>query len=94
MIQQAKISNAVSRLESKIEKYDSEDDFKISSRSIHGSFGNQYIERVDRELLHGAQVDFALKSVNGYLDIIELKTPDAGVVKFDDSHDNWVPRAD
>jgi len=52
-----------------------------------------WVERVDRELLHRQEVDFALKSINGYLDIIELKTPNAGAVKYDDSHDNWVPRA-
>lgn len=93
MIQQAKISNAVSQLESKIEDFESEDNFQNLFEKHTWFFGNQYIEGVDRELLHGAEVDFALKSVNGYLDIIELKTPDADVVKFDSSHDNWVPRA-
>jgi len=93
MIQQAKISNAVSQLESKIEDFESEDDFQNLFEKHTWFFSNQYIEGVDRELLHGAEVDFALKSVNGYLDMIELKTPDSDVVKFDSSHDNWVPRA-
>jgi hypothetical protein len=66
MIQQAKISNAVSQLESLIGEYDSEDDFQDLFEKHPWFFGNQYIERVDRELLHGAQVDFALKSINGY----------------------------
>jgi hypothetical protein len=93
MIQQAKISNAVSQLQSKIEDDNSEDDFQDLFEKYPWFFGNQYIDRVDRELLPGAQVDFALKSINGYLDIIELKTPDADIVRFDGSHDNWVPRA-
>lgn len=93
MIQQAKISNAVSRLESKIDAYDSENDFQDLFKKHSWFFGNQYINRVDRELLPGQEVDFALESVNGYLDIFELKTPNAGVVKFDASHDNWVPKA-
>lgn len=55
-------------------------------------FGSEYSELIDkRQLTLGMQIDFPLRrTVDGYLDIIEIKTPLHGteLFDFDKDHDN------
>lgn len=50
-------------------------------------FGHEYVRRLDvRELTKGNEVDFCMESVDGYYDIIEIKTPAKQVLVEDSSH--------
>lgn len=64
----------------------------------HWIFGSEYSELLDkRNLVVGQQLDFPLRrTVDGYLDIIEIKTPLKGRSGFirDASHDNHYPGSD
>ena len=64
----------------------------------HWIFGSEYSELLDkRNLVVGQQLDFPLRrTVDGYLDVIEIKTPLNGKSGFirDTSHDNFYPGAD
>jgi hypothetical protein len=61
-------------------------------------FGSEYSELLDkRNLVVGQQLDFPLRrTVDGYLDVIEIKTPLKGKSGFirDASHDNHYPGSD
>jgi hypothetical protein len=53
-------------------------------------FGHQYIERINiRELTKGDELDFCMKSADGYYDVIEIKTPDKTVMVEDTSHGTY-----
>jgi len=64
----------------------------------HWIFGSEYSELLDkRNLVVGQQLDFPLRrTVDGYLDVIEIKTPLKGKSGFirDASHDNYYPGSD
>lgn len=64
----------------------------------HWMFGSEYSELLDkRNLVVGQQLDFPLRrTVDGYLDVIEIKTPLKGKSGFirDTSHDNYYPGSD
>ena len=60
-------------------------------------FGSEYSRRERRKLVVGQQLDFPLRrTVDGYLDAIEIKTPLNGQSGFnwDRSHDNYYPSAE
>lgn len=53
-------------------------------------FGQEYVSRLDiRELTRGDEVDFCMESVDGFYDIIEIKTPQQNVLVQDTSHDTY-----
>lgn len=55
-------------------------------------FGSEYSELLKpRELARGIQVDFPLRlTIDGYLEIIEIKTPNADVLKYQRSRGLYV----
>lgn len=61
-------------------------------------FGSEYSELLDRRVwVRDQQQDFALRrTVDGYLEIVEIKTPLAGktLFRYDRSHDCYVPQAE
>ena len=64
----------------------------------HWLFGSEYSELLDkRTLVVGQQLDFPLRrTVDGYLDVIEIKTPLNGESGFiwNSSHKNFFPGSD
>jgi hypothetical protein len=61
-------------------------------------FGSEYSARVDqRRFTRDEQQDFMLRrTVDGYLEIIEIKTPLQGkpLFNYDNSHDSFYPRSE
>ncbi|WP_276301720.1 Shedu immune nuclease family protein [Halorussus lipolyticus] len=58
-------------------------------------FGQEYVTHLDlRELTRDEEVDFCLESVDGYYDVIEIKTPSKTVLVEDGSHDTYKASAD
>jgi hypothetical protein len=91
MIQHARIRQGVERLEKLVEAEEVEQEFQDHLDDHKWFFGSRYIRDHDRYILGKKEVDFALESINGYLDIIELKRPQHTVVRFDDSHEMYYP---
>jgi len=57
-------------------------------------FGVDYIKKHDpRKIAFGSEADLLMESVDGYLDLIELKRPNHELFKFDDSHKCFSPHA-
>lgn len=58
-------------------------------------FGTSYIGREDpRKIGLHEQVDIILRSVDGYLDIVELKRPSVDVLRYGGGRDMWYWSAD
>jgi len=58
-------------------------------------FGIDYIKKHDfRKIALGSEGDLLMESVDGYLDLIELKRPKHELFKFDDSHKCFYPHPD
>lgn len=91
MIQHARIRLGVEKLEELVEDEEVEQEFQDHLADHKWFFGSRYVREHDRYILGKKEVDFALESINGYLDIIELKRPQHAVVRFDDSHDMYYP---
>jgi hypothetical protein len=94
MIQHARIRSGVSELERLVEQECKSESVKENAFQEHFDdhlwfFGNRYIGEIDRHLLGTKEVDFALKSLNGYLDIIELKRPHHDVVRSLKNQDHY-----
>ncbi len=55
-------------------------------------FGIEYIKKHDaRKIALFSEGDILMESVDGYLDLIELKRPINSILKFDDSHSCYYP---
>jgi hypothetical protein len=55
-------------------------------------FGIEYIKKHDvRKIALFSEGDILMESVDGYLDLIELKRPIHSILKFDDSHSCFYP---
>lgn len=53
-------------------------------------FGTEYVRKINlREIEPSAKIDLALETVDGFLDILELKQPKVELLQFDKSHDTW-----
>jgi hypothetical protein len=91
MIQHARIRQGVKKLEELVEDEEVEREFQEHLDDHKWFFGSRYIKEHDRYILGKKEVDFALESINGYLDFIELKRPQHAVVRFDDSHEMYYP---
>jgi hypothetical protein len=91
MIQHARIRQGVEKLEELVEAEEVEKEFQDHLDDHKWFFGSRYIKEHDRYILGKKEVDFALESINGYLDFIELKRPQHAVVRFDESHETYYP---
>lgn len=53
-------------------------------------FGTEHTKRLDlRDIDTQATIDIALQTSDGFIDILELKIPEAKVLLFDKSHKTW-----
>lgn len=58
-------------------------------------FGVDYIKKHDaRKIAIFSEADILMESVDGYLDLIELKRPKHHLLKFDSSHSCYFPHTD
>ncbi|MGI9528025.1 MAG: Shedu anti-phage system protein SduA domain-containing protein [Weeksellaceae bacterium] len=58
-------------------------------------FGIEYIRKHDaRQIALFSEGDLLMQSVDGYLDLIELKRPKHSILKYDRSHDCYYPHPD
>ena len=91
-------SKALTRFKEMVEGNASEHDFQKFLQENHWLFGSEYSELLDkRNLVVGQQLDFPLRrTVDGYLDVIEIKTPLDGKSGFnhDRSHDTYYPSSE
>jgi hypothetical protein len=89
---------AIIQLKKMIEDNLPERDYQKFLEENHWIFGSEYSELINkRSLVVGQQLDFPLRrTVDGYLDVIEIKTPLKGKSGFirDGSHDNYYPGTD
>ncbi|MCY3857742.1 MAG: DUF4263 domain-containing protein [Gammaproteobacteria bacterium] len=89
-INYVRYAEALNRFKGMVERNAPEQDFQTFLEENHWLFGSEYSELIDkRTLVVGQQLDFLLrKTVDGYLEVIEIKTPldgASGLVK-DTSH--------
>ena len=55
-------------------------------------FGVEYIEKYDfRQIAFHSEADLLMKSMDGFLDLIELKRPNCELLKYDRSHNCYYP---
>lgn len=94
MLQHARIQRGLKELETLVENNETEKEFQDHLDNHRWFFGSRYIDKHDRHILGKKEVDFALESLNGYLDIIELKRPQHTVVRYDDDHDMYFPASE
>ncbi|MDB5133780.1 MAG: hypothetical protein JWP37_383 [Mucilaginibacter sp.] len=58
-------------------------------------FGIEYIKKHEaRKIAMFSEADMLMQSIDGFLDLIELKRPTCGLFKFDDSHSSYYPSTD
>jgi hypothetical protein len=58
-------------------------------------FGIEYIRKHDeRKIALSSEADLLMETVDGYLDLIELKRPNHELLKFDSSHKCYYPHSD
>lgn len=90
---------AHSRLKSKLDEFsqlideeEREQEYQDFLEQNSWLFGSNYVGKVNfRSITYAEEVDFCLKSVDGYFDVIEIKRPQHKVLKKDESHDNFYP---
>ena len=89
---------AVEKLESLIKSDAKESDFQVLLTENTWMFGSSYCQLLDRrDWVLGEQQDFMVKrTIDGYLELIEIKTPLNGKPLFlkDPSHNNFYPRSE
>jgi Domain of unknown function (DUF4263) len=55
-------------------------------------FGSEYVGRIERRQFGiDSQGDFLLQTADNFIDLFELKRPTADVLRWDESHNAWVP---
>lgn len=58
-------------------------------------FGVEYVKKYDaRKIALFSEGDLLMESVDGYLDLIELKRPKHNILKYDNSHSCYYPHPD
>ena len=58
-------------------------------------FGSEYVGRIERRQFGiDTQGDFLLRTADNFVDLFELKRPSAAVLRYDQSHETWVPAGD
>ena len=81
-----------------LSKYDAGQPEKIFQNWIESNlwiFGVDYIKRHDaRKIALFSEGDLLMESVDGYLDLIELKRPKHNILKYDNSHNCYYPHPD
>jgi len=81
------------KLENKDKKWESK--YNKWFKSNYWIFGNEYKGLIDRTTVGlEEKVDLRFETVDGYQEIIELKTPNVEVLNYDKSHDTFYPTAD
>lgn len=78
-----------------LQKYSSKQPERIFQKWIESNlwiFGVEYIKKHDvNKIAMFSEGDLLMESVDGYLDLIELKRPKASLLKFDKSHNCHYP---
>lgn len=94
----ARFENALEMLEALIAMNAREKEFQAHLEQHPWMFGSEYSELVDRRRwTRDEQQDFVLRcTVDGYLEVIEIKTPLNGepLFRYDPSHQSYFPRAE
>jgi len=92
----ARYRSAVDKLRHLIEAEAKEGAFQKLLEDNHWMFGSEYNQLLDRRIwTRDEQQDFMLqRTVDGYLEIIEIKTPLNGqpLFSYDQSHNSYFPR--
>jgi len=89
-IKHARTKSKLGQYRELIEGQESEQKYQEFFEENPWLFGHEYTQRLDiRELTKGDEVDFCMESVDGYYDIIEIKTPEKRVLVEDSSHDTY-----
>lgn len=58
-------------------------------------FGVEYIQKHDaRKIGISSEADCIMESMDGFLDLIELKRPSAEILKYDSDHKSYYPHSD
>ncbi|MDR6726938.1 hypothetical protein J2W91_005463 [Paenibacillus amylolyticus] len=82
----------------KLKEYSAKQPEKIFQNWIERNlwiFGVEYIKKHDaRKIGLFSEGDLLMESVDGYLDLIELKRPSHNLLKFDSSHNCYYPHSD
>lgn len=53
-------------------------------------FGQEYTQRIDlRNITNNNEVDFCMESIDGYYDVVEIKTPEKKLLVEDRSHNTY-----
>ncbi|WP_147441265.1 Shedu immune nuclease family protein, partial [Halorubrum sp. Atlit-26R] len=87
-IKHARTRNKLEEYKELVEQEEREQKYQKFLENNPWLFGHEYVQRLDiRELTRGDEVDFCMESVDGYYDIIEIKTPSKTVLVEDSSHD-------
>lgn len=64
-------------------------------KNIKWIFGVEYIKRYDaRKIAFFSEGDLLMESMDGFLDLIELKRPKYEIFRYDDSHKSYYPSPD
>lgn len=87
-IKHARTRSKLDEFQTLVERAEPEQQYQKFLEDNPWLFGHEYVRRLDiRELTRGDEVDFCMESVDGYYDIIEIKTPEKRVLVEDSSHD-------
>jgi len=86
------------KLFNELKKYNARQSEKIFQNWIESNlwiFGVDYIKKHDvRKIALFSEGDLLMESVDGYLDLIELKRPKHSILKLDKSHNCYYPHPD
>lgn len=91
--QQARYKQAVAELRAMMDDATkSEHDFQRWFELHPWVFGTEYLRRIDARTIHlHSQADILLVSVDGFVDVFELKKPTATALRYDESHKTYYP---
>lgn len=64
-------------------------------KNVKWIFGVEYIKKYDvRKIAFFSEGDILMESMDGFLDLIELKRPNCELFKYDESHKSYYPSPD
>lgn len=94
VLHQIRYKDALQQLEQMLKEKHSEKEYENWFMENHWVFGTEYLNTEKAKIGWRTEGDIILTSTDGYQDVIELKLPEADVLKYDDSHKNWYPSPD
>lgn len=80
--------------ESMLSQRNNEHDWQSWISDHRWILGSPYANILERNIDLKTQVDFFVHSIDGYVDIVEIKRPDMKLFTHDNNHDNYYPSKD